>query len=175
MIEDRTRSSGLSVWWYRDEQWKEWHEHADGCYLLRASQLDWSPQELWKAYIQLTDVENAFRIQKTELEIRPVFHQSAERTRAHIFVCFIAYVMWKTLEQWSQRAGLGSSPRKLLEEFHAIQSADVVLPTTDGRQLRLRCVTQPEKPLQILLQRLGLEIPKRLRLPATLEIAVAKM
>lgn len=172
---DATRPSGLSVWWYRDEQWKEWHEHSDGCYLLRASQLDWSPEELWKAYIQLTDVENAFRIQKTELEIRPVFHQTADRTRAHIFICFIAYVMWKTLEQWSQRAGLGSSPRKLLEEFHAIRSTDVVLPTTDGRQLRLRCVTQPEKPLQILLQRLGLEIPKRLRLPVLLETAVAKM
>jgi len=81
----------------------------------------------------------------------------------------------KTLEQWSQRAGLGESPRKLLEEFHAIQSADVVLPTTDGRELRLRCVTQPEKALQILLQRLGLEIPKRLHLPAMLETLPSKM
>jgi transposase len=172
---DAAQFSGLSVGWYRDEQWKEWHTHAEGCYLLRASQLSWTPAELWKAYIQLTDVEDAFRIQKTELEIRPVFHQSADRTRAHIFVCFIAYVLWKTLEQWSQRAGLGSSPRKLLEEFHAIQSTDVVLPTTDGRELRLRCATQPEKPLQILLQRLGLVIPQRLRLPAMLEATAFKV
>jgi hypothetical protein len=113
-------------------------------------------------------MENAFRIQKTELEIRPVFHQTADGVRAHIFVCFIAYVLWKTLEQWSQRAGLGRSPRKLLEEFAQIQSADVVLPTTDGRQLRVRCVTTPEKALSLLLDRLGLELPKRLRLPHSL-------
>ena len=168
VLEDNTRLGGLKVAWARDAQWQKWHAHADGCYLLRASQLEWTPQELWKAYIQLTDVEEAFRIQKTELEIRPVFHRTADRTRAHIFVCFIAYAMWKTLEQWSQRAGLGESVRKLLDEFHAIQSADVVLPTTDGHELRLRCVTQPEKPLQILLQRLGLDIPKRVRLPVTL-------
>lgn len=175
VLDDDTLPSGLKLSWRRDSQWQEWHENADGCYLLRASQLDWTPEELWKAYIQLTDVEDAFRIQKTELEIRPVFHRTADRTRAHIFVCFIAYAMWKTLEQWSQRAGLGESPRKLLEEFHAIQSADVVLPTTDGRELRLRCVTQPEKALQILLQRLGLEIPKRLHLPAMLETLPSKM
>jgi transposase len=175
MIEDNTRLSGLGLWWYRDEQWRSWHEHANGCYILRASQLDWTPEELWKAYIQLTDVEDAFKIQKTELEIRPIFHQTADRTRAHIFVCFIAYVMWKTLEQWSQRAGLGKSPRKLLEELQQIRSTDVVLPTTDGRQLRLRCVTQPEEPLQILLQRLGLDIPKHLRPPCAVETAISKM
>ena len=137
--------------------------------------VDWTPEELWRAYIQLTDVEDAFKINKNELEIRPVFHQKADRTRAHIFVCFIAYVMWKTLEQWSQRAGLGKSPRKLLEEFKQICSVDVVLPTTDGRELCVRCVTQPEEPLQILLQRLGLEIPKRLRPPGIVENAVPKM
>ena len=168
VLEDGARAGCVKLLWSLNTQWQEWHAHADGCYLLRASQLEWTPQELWKAYMQLTDVEEAFRIQKTELEIRPVFHRTAERTRAHIFVCFIAYVMWKTLEQWSQRAGLGESVRKLLDEFHAIQSADVVLPATDGRELRLRCLTQPEKPLQILLQRLGLDIPKRVRLPVTL-------
>jgi len=175
VTEDGTRPGGLKLCWSGDEPWREWHEHAAGCYLLRASQLDWPAEELWKAYIQLTDVEEAFRIDKTELEIRPIFHHGADRTRAHVFVCFIAYVMWKTLEQWSQRAGLGKSPRKLLEEFHTIQSTDVLLPATDGRQLRLRCVTQPEEALQILLQRLGLDLPKRLRLPANLEVAAPKM
>jgi len=93
VLDDDTLPSGLKLSWRRDSQWQEWHENADGCYLLRASQLDWTPEELWKAYIQLTDVEDAFRIQKTELEIRPVFHRTADRTRAHIFVCFIAYAM----------------------------------------------------------------------------------
>jgi transposase len=175
VIEDCTRPGGLRLCWSGDEPWREWHEHAAGCYLLRASQLDWKAEDLWQAYIQLTDVEEAFRIDKSELKIRPIFHHNADRTRAHIFVCFIAYVMWKTLEQWSQRAGLGKSPRKLLEEFHAIQSTDVVLPTTDGREFRLRCVAQPEEALQILLERLGLEIPQRLRPPAILEVATPKM
>jgi transposase len=175
VIEDCTRPGGLRLCCSGDEPWREWHEHAAGCYLLRASQLDWKAQDLWQAYIQLTDVEEAFRIDKSELEIRPIFHHNADRTRAHIFVCFIAYVMWKTLEQWSQRAGLGKSPRKLLEEFHAIQSTDVVLPTTDGREFRLRCVAQPQEALQILLERLGLEIPQRLRPPAILEVATPKM
>lgn len=175
VVEDIAQHSGLRVTCERVTEWRDWHEHADGCYLLRASQLDWTPEELWRAYIQLTDVEEAFKIQKNQLDIRPVWHQTADRTRAHIFVCFIAYVMWKTLEQWSQRAGLGKSPRKLLEELQQIRSADVVLPTTDGRELRVRCVTQPELPLQILLQRLGLDIPKRLRPPALMENTASKM
>jgi len=159
---------GVEVVWQRREKVDEWAELSEGCYLLRASQVNWAPDELWRAYMNLADVENAFRIQKTELEIRPVFHQTADGVRAHIFVCFIAYVLWKTLEQWSQRAGLGRSPRKLLEELAQIQSADVVLPTTDGRQLRVRCVTTPEKALSLLLERLGLELPKRLRPPHNL-------
>ena len=169
VVADDSRPSGLAVWWYEVAEWKEWRTHADGCYLLRASQVDWTPQELWAAYIQLVDVEEAFRINKSELEIRPVWHQSADRVCAHILVCFIAYVMWKTLEQWSDRAGLGRSPRKLIEEFQQIKSADVVLPTTDGRHLRLRCVIQPEEAMAILLERLGLEIPKRLCPPTCVE------
>ncbi len=173
--EDYSQTSGVRITCERVSEWQEWHANADGCYLLRASQLTWTPKELWCAYMQLTDVEEAFKLHKSELEIRPIWHQTADRTRAHIFVCFIAYVMWKTLEQWSQRAGLGKSPRKLLEEFQQIRSTDVILPTTDGRELRLRCVTQPEPPLQILLQRLGLNIPQRLRSPATVEAVVSKM
>jgi transposase len=159
---------GLAVSWQRVPETDEWAELSDGCYLLRASQSALTPDELWQAYMQLTQVEEAFRVHKTALDLRPVYHQTADRVRAHILVCFLAYVLWKTLEQWSQRAGLGRSPRKLLDEFAQIRSADVVLPTTDGRALQLRCVTTPERPLSLLLDRLGLELPKRLRPPRCL-------
>src|SRR5439155_1721282 len=104
------------------------------------------------------------RIQKSELGIRPVWHQRADRVQAHILVCFLAYVLWKTLEQWQRRAGLGQSPRTILEELRRIQSTDVVLPTEDGRELRLRCVVRPDAAQAALLDRLGLELPERLRI-----------
>jgi hypothetical protein len=113
--------------------------------------------------MQLTHAEAAFRIQKSELELRPVWHQRADRVRAHILVCFLAYVLWKTLERWQGQAGLGHSPRTLLEELATIQSTDVVLPTSEGRDLRLRCVVRPDKAQNDLLARLGLTLPKRLR------------
>ena len=93
---------------------------------------DWSSEELWRTYIQLTEAEAAFRIHKSDLSIRPIWHQKAERVQAHILVCFLAYVLWKTLEQWQQRAGLGSSPRTILEEIGRIQSTDVVVPLAEG-------------------------------------------
>ena len=126
---------------------------------------DWTAAELWQAYMQLTEAEAAFRIQKDELRLRPVWHQTAERVQAHILVCFLAYVLRKTLEGWSQCAGLGRSIVTLLEEFARIQSTDVVLPTTDGRSVRMRCVVRPDRAQTILLQHLGLELPNRLRLP----------
>ena len=126
---------------------------------------DWNEQQLWKAYIQLTQAEAAFRIQKDELSVRPIWHQREDRVQAHILVCFLAFVLWKTLEMWQQRAGLGNSPRTILEELARIQSHDVVLPTTTHGQLRLRCVTQPDPAQSMLLDRLGLVLPKRIRLP----------
>jgi len=89
--------------------------------------------EVWRTYLQLTDAKAAFRIQKSELSIRPVWHHREDRVQAHIFVCFLAYVIWKPLEQRQRRAGLGPSPRTVLEELAEIQSADVVLLTVDGR------------------------------------------
>ncbi len=86
----------------------------------------------------------------------------------HVLVCFLAYVLWKTLEQWQRRAGLGQSPRTILEELRRIQSTDVVLPTTDGRELRLRCVVRPDPAQAALLDRLGLDLPQRLRIPPPL-------
>jgi transposase len=173
--ERRDRLSGVEVKWQRNTKNDEWAELSEGCYLLRAHGTKLSDEEVWKAYIQLTQVEEAFRIHKTELEIRPVWHQTADRVRAHILVCFLAYVLWKTLEQWSERAGLGRSPRKLLQEVAQIKSGDVLLPTTDGRELRVRCVARPEKALSLLLERLGLELPKRLRTVETMIPQTAQM
>src|SRR5207249_4564435 len=151
-------------------EWAEWAEQTEGCYILRTNVVGWSPQELWRTYIQLTEAEAAFRIQKSDLSIRPVWHQRAERVKAHIFVCFMAYVLWKTLELWQSRAGLGNSPRTILQELARIQSADVVLPTVDGRELRLRCIVRPDASQAALLDRLGLDLPHRLRPPQGLKM-----
>jgi transposase len=157
----------LSITWRRNERWAEWSALSEGCYLLRTNLTGTDPATLWKRYIQLTEAEWAFRITKEELEIRPIWHQKEERVRAHILVCFLAYVLWKTLAQWMRGAGLGDAPRTLVEELAKIKSGDVVLPaqTADGgcRLIRLRCVTVPDEAQKVLLQRLGLTLPQRLR------------
>jgi transposase len=142
----------------------DWAALSEGAYLLRSNIGDWSDRQLWKAYIQLTQAEAAFRIQKDQLNVRPIWHQREDRVQAHILVCFLAFVLWKSLEMWQQRAGLGNSPRTILEEIARIQSHDVVLPTTTHRQIRLRCVTQPDAAQAALLDRLGVVLPKRMRL-----------
>jgi transposase len=142
----------------------DWADVSEGAYLLRSNIDDWSDQQLWKAYIQLTQAEAAFRIQKNQLNVRPIWHQREDRVQAHILVCFLAFVLWKSLEMWQQRAGLGNSPRTILEELARIQSHDVVLPTSTHGPLRLRCVTQPDPAQAALLDRLGIALPKRMRL-----------
>jgi transposase len=144
----------------------DWAAVSEGAYVLRSNITDWSDQELWKAYIQLTQAEAAFRIQKDQLNVRPIWHQREHRVQAHILVCFLAFVLWKILEIWQQRAGLGNSPRTILEELTRIQSHDVVLPTTTHGEICLRCVTQPDPAQAALLDRLGILLPKRMRLPA---------
>lgn len=161
----RDESGRTVVTWSRKAAALESAKRREGCYLLRSNVADWQAEDLWKAYMQLTEAEAAFRIQKDELQLRPVWHQTAERVQAHILVCFLAYVLRKTLEAWSQRAGLGRSIPTLMEEFARIQSTDVVLPTTNGHSLRLRCVVRPDKAQSILLQHLGLTLPERLRIP----------
>jgi transposase len=136
-----------------------------GCYVLRSNVTDWTAEELWRAYMHLTDAEAAFRIQKSDLSLRPIWHQRDDRVQAHILVCFLAYVMRKTLEGWSAKAGLGNSPTTLIEEMARIQSTDVVVPAKDGRTIRLRCIVHPDKAQSILLDRLGLTLPERLRIP----------
>ena len=161
-----TLSDGAAriAWSRRESVWNQ-AQACDGCYVLRSNVTDWSAEELWRAYIQLTEAEAAFRIQKDALELRPVWHQTAERVTAHILVCFLAYVLRKTLDGWCRKAGLGSSVTTVLEEMARIQSTDVVVPTRDQRQIRLRCVVRPDQAQAILLDRLGLDLPQRLRLP----------
>jgi transposase len=151
-------------WTRRDEAWSQ-ARACDGCYVLRSNVTDWTAQELWQSYIQLTEAEAAFRIHKESLQLRPVWHQTADRVKAHILVCFLAYVLRKTLEGWCRQAGLGSSVTTILEEMARIQSTDIVLPTQDGRHIRLRCVVRPDRAQAILLDRLGLPLPHRLKLP----------
>jgi transposase len=151
----------------------DWAALSEGAYLLRSNITGWSDQQLWKAYIQLTQAEAAFRIQKDQLNVRPIWHQREDRVQAHILVCFLAFVLWKSLEMWQQRAGLGNSPRTILEELARIQSHDVVLPTTTHGQIRLRCVTQPDPAQAALLDRLGINLPKRMRLTEHQQPALA--
>lgn len=156
------------ITWKRNQRWNEWVALSEGCYLLRTNLTDIDPATLWKRYIQLTDAEWAFRITKDELTIRPIWHQKANRVKGHILVCFLAYVLWKSLSQWMRRAGLGDAPRTLLEEFAKIKSGDVVLPVRSSngqtrKTIRLRCVTTPNAAQKVLLNRLGLTLPQRLR------------
>jgi len=158
----------LSITWNRNQRWSEWRSLSEGCYLLRTNLTETDPAQLWKMYIQLTDAEWAFRITKDELAIRPIWHHKENRVQAHILVCFLAYCLWKTLAQWMRVSGLGDAPRRLVEEFARIKSGDVVLPTRKrdsslGKTLRVRCVTTPDDAQRVLLNRLGLTVPQRLR------------
>ena len=161
---DPSVPAGVRLTWTVRPEWEDWARWSEGCYVLRSNIPAWSPEDLWRTYIQLTEAEAAFRVHKSDLSIRPIWHHREDRVRAHILVCFLAYVLWKTLEQWQARAGLGHSPRTILDELHRIQSTDVILPTMDGRELRLRCVVRPEPAQAYLLARLGLDLPERLRI-----------
>ena len=167
VVDDAEHASKLRLVWSVRPEWDEWARYSEGTYILRTNVADWTSEELWRTYVQLTEAEAAFRIHKSDLSIRPIWHQKAERVKAHILVCFLAYVLWKTLEQWQRRAGLGSSPRTILTEIGCIQSTDVVLPLADDprRELRIRCVVRPDKAQAMLLDRLGLRLPERLRVP----------
>jgi len=162
-VEPDSCPAGLRLQFVANNSFDEWAALSEGAYILRSNITDWSDAQLWKAYIQLTQAEAAFRIQKDQLDVRPVWHQHKDRVHAHILVCFLAFVLWKCLEMWQQRAGLGNSPRTILEELARIQSNDVILPTTTHGEIRLRCVTQPDAAQAALLDRLGIALPKRMR------------
>jgi transposase len=154
---------GARLTWARHEDWRQWAILSEGCYVLRSNIHDWSPAELWHAYIQLTQAEAAFRLQKSDLHIRPVWHQKEQRTQAHILVCFLAYVLWKSLGKLCAEAGLGDEPRRVFAELGKLAVVDVVLPTKTGGEIRKRCITRPTAHQASLLQRLGLRLPFHLR------------
>ena len=177
LLERNSRAAGLyeitvsersgvaaQVRWRKKEMWRDWAELSEGCYLLRTNINDWEAEELWRAYMQLSQAEAAFRIQKSDLRIRPIWHQKEERVLAHILVCFLAYVLWKTLGEICRTSGLGNEPRRVFEELSKVKVVDVVLPTRSGVDIRKRCVTRPTEAQAILLQRLGLKLPSRLRI-----------
>lgn len=177
LLESNSRAAGLfqidveagkdgraAVIWKKLEERRAWAELSEGCYLLRSNITDWQAEQLWQAYIQLTEAEAAFRIQKGDLSIRPIWHQKEERVQAHILVCFLAYVLWKTLGQTCKRAGLGGEPRKVIDEIAQIKAVDLALPTRQNTVIRKRCIAQPTKPQAVLLQMLGLHLPQQMKM-----------
>ena len=151
---------GLKITVRRNDEKYRWVVNTCGNYLLRTNWNEKDPKKLWKTYIHLTQVEDAFRITKSDLGIRPIYHHKSDRTQAHILVCFLALAMWRTLEQWMSGCGLGTAPRKLLEELREVRSMDVLLPTKD-KIVRLRVVSTAPQRLKVLLYRLGLLLPNR--------------
>jgi len=137
-----------------------------GAYLLRTNCTETDPAQLWRWYIQLTQAEAAFRTAKSDLKLRPVYHQKTERVEAHILVCFLALAQWRVLEQWMSGKGLGTCARKLVTEIGSIKSMDVILPAKRGTttaELTVRTVARQERRVAELLARLDLELPSRNR------------
>jgi transposase len=156
----------------------------DGAYLLRSNQPGWTAAEFWETYIQLTIVERAFRVLKSELFLRPIWHHYSGRTQAHVFVCVLAYALWKTLDYSAKRAGLMTeirkpdlrrprsspkarpmTPQMILRELRKIQIGDILMNTSDGRQLALRRVARPGAIQARILEALKVALPERLATP----------
>ena len=161
----------LSVKITKNEDRYQWALRSGGNYILRTNWKEADPKTIWKRYIQLTEVEDAFRTEKHDLGMRPIYHRKQDRTQAHILVCFLSLAMWRTLQQWMRASGLGTAPRKLIEEMREVRSLDVVLPAQD-KTLRLRVVSTPPKQLKVLLQRLKIQLPNR---PKIIENVVKKI
>jgi len=147
--------------WRVIEERRAWREAREGAYLLRTNLQGESCEELWTQYIQLTEAEAAFRALKSELSIRPLFHQVEPRVKAHILVAFLGYALWVTLKHLLRRQQADLSPARALALLSTLQSADIVLPTTDGREVRLRRVATPSDEQQRLLAQLGIALPER--------------
>jgi transposase len=156
------QATGLKITEHADRT--AWAELAQGAYLLRTNCTEKDPAKLWRWYMQLSQAEDAFRIGKSDLNLRPVFHQKTERVEAHILVCFLSLALWRTLEMWMRGKGLGDCSRQLVKEVATVRSMDVVLPvkpeeSREEREVRLRVVARPDRPVIELLVRLGLELP----------------
>jgi transposase len=131
----------------------------EGRYLLRSNLSGAEPAKLWQFYVQLTQIEAAFKDMKDDLSLRPIFHQLLPRVEAHIFVAFLAYCLHVSLRARLRVLAPGLTPRSVLEKFASIQMLDVHFPTNDGRELIFARYTQPEKDHKMLLAQLGWELP----------------
>lgn len=152
MLTESGWATGLRI--QEDPGKLSWAQAAQGADLLRTNCPEQDPRKLWRWYMQLTEVEDAFRASKSDLGLRPVYHHREDRVQAHILVCFLAVVMWRSLELWLQAKGPGDCARQVLGELDTIRSMDVVLPVKDKAEVRLRLVGKPEPLAAELLARL---------------------
>jgi transposase len=159
----KEQSGPLSLEWSAKEGQQQWRETREGAYLLRTNLTATTAAELWEKYMQLTEVEAAFRALKSELSIRPLFHQLERRVKAHVLVAFLGYALWVTLKHLLAAKQSAWSASRALAELATLQSADIVLPTTDGREIRLRRLTEPTAEQKRLLDQLGIELPEQLQ------------
>jgi transposase len=169
--------AGVRLVWEMKAEQKVWRDLREGAYLLRTNLQADSAEEMWSKYMQLTEAEASFRALKSELSIRPLFHQKEPRVKAHVLVAFLGYALWVTLKHLLKRrtaivprpadSGVDNtqpiSPKKALVLLSTVHSADIVLPTTDGREIRLRRITEPTAEQKSLLHQLGLSLPDRLK------------
>jgi transposase len=174
----RDTREGLRLQWSIKEERQVWHGLREGAYMLRTNLQAGSAEELWSRYMQLTEAEASFRALKSELSIRPLFHQREPRVKAHVMVAFLGYALWVTLKHLlKRRAAIVPQPSisgvtyaqpfsamKALALLSTLQSADIILPTTDGREIRLRRITEPTAEQKALLRQLDLSLPERFEL-----------
>jgi len=154
-------AKALSFSWTKDQAKADYQRHSEGAYLLRTNLSGHAEAELWTMYMQLNDAEAAFRTLKQDLSIRPIYHQREQRVNAHVLVCFLAYALYRTLDRIAKAKGLGITARKALASLATIKTGDIILPLLDGREIRLRRVSRPDRPQAELLARLGLDLPER--------------
>ena len=164
-LNEQRQACGLSVACVLDRN--QWTAQAHGAYLLRTNCTEQDPAKVWNWYLQLQQAEAAFRCSKSDLGLRPIYHQKTERVEAHILVCFLSLALWRVLEQWMKGKGLGTCARQLVGEVATVKSLDVVLPVKNAEgqsELRLRMVARPERMVAELLQHLGLHLPQQSRI-----------
>jgi transposase len=161
-IDVQGNGAQLSLTWAKDETKAALLRQTEGAYLLRTNLTGHSEEELWHMYMQLNDAEAAFRTLKQDLSIRPIHHQLQERVKAHVLVCFLAYALYRTLDRLAKQKGLAMTPRRILATLATIKSGDIILPLVDGRELRLRRVSRPDRAQAQLLNALGFTLPERL-------------
>jgi hypothetical protein len=153
-----------SLPWERREQWNEWAKLSGGGYLRRRKVADGSGEDRWRASTPLTEAAAAFRIQKSDLALRPIGHQKEERVPAPLLVCFLGYGLWKTRGKRCPAAGLGDCPRPVFATRCPLRPVEGVLPTRQGVEIRRRCGERPDPPQAILRQRWGMRLPESLPL-----------